>query len=238
MRSRFSRSTRRASALLAAVGVLALGGPTAPAMAQTVGPPELDESKVAPPGLQQFNYPQKQACMQGNPGGGLIEEKPWSQLVLGYERAHEQGFRGQGKTVAVIDTGVNPHPRLQHGLRDGGSSIPKGGALTDCDGHGTIVAGIIAADEDPTNQTGYVGVAPDAAIVSIRQSSSLFVEDETNKTVGNTRTMAIKPNYTREDIDKMIPQSMQYTAHGSISRIYRPNRNCARAYFQRACRKL
>ncbi|MFB9566931.1 type VII secretion-associated serine protease mycosin [Saccharopolyspora hordei] len=190
MRSRFSRSTRRASALLAAVGVLALGGPTAPAMAQTVGPPELDESKVAPPGLQQFNYPQKQACMQGNPGGGLIEEKPWSQLVLGYERAHEQGFRGQGKTVAVIDTGVNPHPRLQHGLRDGGSSIPKGGALTDCDGHGTIVAGIIAADEDPTNQTGYVGVAPDAAIVSIRQSSSLFVEDETNKTVGNTRTMA------------------------------------------------
>ncbi|MGW1679062.1 type VII secretion-associated serine protease mycosin [Saccharopolyspora sp. NPDC002376] len=190
MRSRFSRSTLRTSALLAAVGVLALGGPTAPAIAQTVGPPQLDESKRTGAALEKFDYPQKQACMQGNPGGSSIEEKPWSQRVLGYERAHEQGFKGQGKTVAVIDTGVNSHPRLQHGLRGGDTSISKGGPLTDCDGHGTIVAGIIAAAPDPTNQTAYVGVAPEASILSLRQSSSLFVEDETNKTIGNTRTMA------------------------------------------------
>ncbi|MDA3647298.1 type VII secretion-associated serine protease mycosin [Saccharopolyspora indica] len=201
MRSRFSRSTLRTSALLAAVGVFAFSGPTAPAAAQSLVPPPLDLSQRTGSEVAQRNYPQKQACMQGNPGGGMIEEKPWSQRVLGYERAHEQGLLGQGKTVAVIDTGVNTHPRLPN-LRDGGSSVPKGGALTDCDGHGTIVAGIIAAAPDPTNQTAYVGVAPEASILSIRQSSSLFIEDETNKTIGDTETMAQAINKaTKEGAD-------------------------------------
>ncbi|MER7082006.1 membrane-anchored mycosin MYCP [Saccharopolyspora kobensis] len=199
MRSRFSRGTLRTSALLAAVGVFAFSGPTAPAAAQSLIPPPLDTSKRTGTKLETFGYPQKQACMQGNPGGGMIEEKPWSQRVLGYERAHEQGFKGQNMSVAVIDTGVNNHPRLQGRLIAGDTSIPKGGPLTDCDGHGTIVAGIIAAAPDPTNQTAYVGVAPEASILSLRQSSSLFIEDETNKTIGNTETMAQAINRAAAD---------------------------------------
>ncbi|MCI2417165.1 type VII secretion-associated serine protease mycosin [Saccharopolyspora sp. K220] len=200
MRSRFyrSRGVLRGFALLTAVGALALGGPTAPAVAQAVGPPRLDPTKQAPGGLRTFNFPQRQGCMQGNTGNSVIEEKPWSQLVLGYEQAHDQGLRGTGRTVAVIDTGVNPHPRLQHGLRAGLSSVP-GGATTDCDGHGTIVAGIIAAAEDGTGQTGYVGVAPDASILSIRQVSSHFVDDATNATIGNTETMAQAINLAVND---------------------------------------
>ncbi|WP_037331248.1 type VII secretion-associated serine protease mycosin [Saccharopolyspora rectivirgula] len=178
---------RRALALSAAVGTLALSGPALPAAAEEVGPPALDPSKQAAHELTPFNYPQKQGCMAGNPNPTVIEEKPWSQLVLGFEQAHEQGLTGQGMKVAVIDTGVNAaHPRLRN-VTDGGSSVP-GGALRDCDGHGTIVAGIIAASPDP--ETGFVGVAPDAEILSIRQSSSLFRDDETNRTIGNTETMA------------------------------------------------
>ncbi|MER7014869.1 type VII secretion-associated serine protease mycosin [Saccharopolyspora sp. NPDC000359] len=201
MRSRFSRSTLRTSALLAAVGVLAVGGPTAPAMAQTVGPPELDESQQAPPGLQSYpTYEQTQQCMQGNPGGGLIEEKSWAQLVLGFERFHDEGLTGAGRSVAVIDTGVNQHRWLGN-LRDGGSSVP-GGALQDCDGHGTIVAGMIGADANPTHQTSFVGIAPDAAIVSIRQQSALWADKESGKTIGDTQTMAQAINRAVEqDVD-------------------------------------
>ncbi|SDX46455.1 membrane-anchored mycosin MYCP [Saccharopolyspora shandongensis] len=193
MRSRTfrSRGGLRGFALVAAAGTLALGGPTAPAVAQTVGPPLLDPSKVATGGLTPLNYKQKQGCMRGNPGNSLIEEKPWSQLVLGFERAHEEGLRGTGQTVAVIDTGVNAsHPRLRGKVINGGSSVPDGGADRDCDGHGTIVAGIIAASSDPTGQSGYVGVAPDAEILSLRQSSKLWINEATNATIGDTETMS------------------------------------------------
>ncbi|RCW46740.1 membrane-anchored mycosin MYCP [Halopolyspora algeriensis] len=185
----------RGLALLATVGMLTLCGPTFPVTAQQAeenrpsDPPPLDLGKQASsePLSPQKDFTQQQACMQASNGGPTITEEPWSQRILGIERAHSQGWKGQGQTVAVIDTGVNPHPRLPR-LRDGGSAVPQGGALTDCDGHGTIVAGIIAAV--PTPDTGFVGVAPQSTILSIRQSSALYQNEATGKTVGNTITMA------------------------------------------------
>lgn len=50
---------------------------------------------------------------------------------------------GNGVSVAVIDTGVNPGPRLP--VVPGGDYITGGDGLTDCDAHGTVVASLIAA---------------------------------------------------------------------------------------------
>ncbi len=50
---------------------------------------------------------------------------------------------GNGVTVAVIDTGVNPSPRLP--VVPGGDYVMGGDGLMDCDAHGTIVASLIAA---------------------------------------------------------------------------------------------
>ena len=50
---------------------------------------------------------------------------------------------GNGVAVAVIDTGVNPSPRLP--VAPGGDYIMGGDGLMDCDAHGTIVASLIAA---------------------------------------------------------------------------------------------
>lgn len=50
---------------------------------------------------------------------------------------------GNGVPVAVIDTGVNPSPRLP--VVSGGDYITGGDGLSDCDAHGTIVAAVIAA---------------------------------------------------------------------------------------------
>ncbi|KQU06433.1 hypothetical protein ASG56_01785 [Rhodococcus sp. Leaf7] len=79
--------------------------------------------------------------------------------------------RGAGQTVAVIDTGVARHPLLP-GAIAGGDFVSDGDGSTDCDAHGTVVAGLIAARPSPGS--GFVGGAPDADILTIRQSSSAF----------------------------------------------------------------
>ena len=86
---------------------------------------------------------------------------------------------GNGVTVAVVDTGVDgDRPDFKDG--DGRSRVigsavvnPLAGTATDRYGHGTHVAGIIAGDgtrRDGTDpQRGrYVGIAPDADLVSIK----------------------------------------------------------------------
>ncbi|WP_010541204.1 type VII secretion-associated serine protease mycosin [Dietzia alimentaria] len=78
--------------------------------------------------------------------------------------------RGEGQVVAVIDTGVNPGPRLPR-VRGAGDVVPGRDGTEDCDAHGTLVAGVLAATED---ETGHSGVAPGVEIVSIRQSSSVL----------------------------------------------------------------
>ena len=83
---------------------------------------------------------------------------------------------GEGQTVAVIDTGVEPHPRLPK-LRGGGDLVSDSEGLSDCDAHGTLIAGLIAA---APAADGFAGVAPNAEIVSIRHSSGKFSSSPVN----------------------------------------------------------
>ncbi|MFY9190779.1 MAG: type VII secretion-associated serine protease mycosin [Lawsonella sp.] len=77
--------------------------------------------------------------------------------------------QGEGQTVAIIDTGINPHPRLKNleGLADFNSDR----GLNDCDQHGSLVAAILAAQPQ---EDGFAGVAPGVRILSIRQTSSHY----------------------------------------------------------------
>jgi type VII secretion-associated serine protease mycosin len=81
-----------------------------------------------------------------------------------------QFSRGDGQLVAVIDTGVRPGPRLPN-VTPGGDFVETTDGLTDCDGHGTLVAGIIAGQP---GADGFSGVAPAARVVSIRVISAKF----------------------------------------------------------------
>jgi hypothetical protein len=94
--------------------------------------------------------------------GTVMHTVPWAQQSLGLDRAHQLAT-GTGVTVAVIDTGVSTAaPALAGRVRTvGGATAGK-----DCVGHGTFVAGIIAAA--PTPGTGFAGVAPAAGILAVR----------------------------------------------------------------------
>ncbi|MEV6600736.1 type VII secretion-associated serine protease mycosin [Actinoplanes sp. NPDC051346] len=77
---------------------------------------------------------------------------------------------GAGVRVAVIDSGVDAdHPQLR-GQVDTGRDFLHGNAdgRQDCIGHGTAVAGIIAARH--VDSAGLRGLAPDATIVPVRVS--------------------------------------------------------------------
>jgi membrane-anchored mycosin MYCP len=95
--------------------------------------------------------------------------------------------------VAVIDTGVAPHPRLGTRLRGGGDYLTGGDGRTDCDGHGTAVAGIIAASTDKRDGGGVDGIAPDATVLAIRQSSPSYQLPDTEGVLhaaGDVQTLA------------------------------------------------
>ena len=112
---------------------------------------------------------QQAACQR--PSGGTVGAEPAGHKRLRIRQAH-QFATGRGQRVAVIDSGVQPHPRLASRLIDGGDYIDNRSGLFDCDGHGTVVAGLVAAAPDPA--TRFIGVAPAAEILAIRQASTFY----------------------------------------------------------------
>ncbi|RSM71161.1 type VII secretion-associated serine protease mycosin [Amycolatopsis sp. WAC 01375] len=194
---------RTGTVLLAAgIGVLSPASVALPAWAQQSSvaadadgyfatPPPVDKSKKpADEGKPDKNYEKKTECVQRSKLGGDqvdIKNRPWGQEYLQIEKVHQlmRGATqsvGGGVKVAVIDTGVTAHPYFGGRVESGGDYVaPPGGGkapgLEDCDGHGTEVAGIIAANP-PDASIGFRGVAPDATILSIRQSSQNYEEAE------------------------------------------------------------
>lgn len=141
--------------------------------ALAVPPPVVDpgalitNAPVAPPVPSE----QRLLCSQPIWTGPAPVGVPAVQKVLGLEQAWRFS-RGEGQTVAVIDTGVTPHPRLT--VLPGGDYVADSDGTADCDGHGTLVAGLIAGRPAPDGSDGFSGVAPAASILSIRQTSLAY----------------------------------------------------------------
>jgi type VII secretion-associated serine protease mycosin len=90
----------------------------------------------------------------------------WALTALKAESVH-QSTRGSGVTVAVIDTGVkSSHSDLSGNVLSGTDYVSPGTSANDENGHGTHVAGIIAALHN--NSRGIAGMAPRAKILPVR----------------------------------------------------------------------
>ena len=88
----------------------------------------------------------------------------WGYQKLAIDQAAKSSLTGKGVKIGILDTGVRAnHPDLRLA---GGISFIKGiTSYNDDNGHGTHVAGIIAAQN---NEIGTVGVAPDAGIYAVK----------------------------------------------------------------------
>lgn len=132
------------------------------------------ESLVPPPVRRPTpheNPTRDKQCVESSVQGEL-DKIPSAQKQLRFEDAWRFAT-GRDQKVAVIDTGVTEHPRFEGRLEPGGDYVGSQDGTEDCDGHGTHVAGIIAASR-PSTPGGFAGVAPDARVLAIRQSSSRF----------------------------------------------------------------
>ena len=70
---------------------------------------------------------------------------------------------GRDVTVALMDTGIAEHPDLAGSVIARVDFVNDGATLLDPSGHGTFVAGLVAAHSET-----FKGVAPDAKLVSLR----------------------------------------------------------------------
>lgn len=140
--------------------------------ASAISPPSIDPGAV-PPDATGPEQPLEQRRLCKAPmalPGANFHDPPWASTYLGVDEAHRFAT-GAGVTVAVIDTGVDASPRVP--AEPGGDFVVGGGdGLSDCDAHGTLIASIIAGR--PALTDAFVGVAPDAKLISLRQTSEAF----------------------------------------------------------------
>jgi subtilisin family serine protease len=135
--------------------------------------------------IQRYPIPKREVQWQGKPGRDYSrlrrrdegsEDVFSTHVMTGVNLLHDEGIDGSGIKIAVIDSGIDyNHPALGGCFGDGclisygkdlvgddytGSNepVPSDDPM-DCDGHGTHVAGTIAAQRDQ-NSLGIIGAAP------------------------------------------------------------------------------
>jgi membrane-anchored mycosin MYCP len=138
-----------------------------PSTKPSSSPPSRQPSRPPPPAVPTPVAIEPQPN-QNCPGPGQVSSKvtsvPWAQEALDWSSAWPL-TEGQGVTVAVVDSGVDFSPQLAGKVK---AIDLTGTGYGDCAGHGTGVAGIIAASDVQAQGNPFEGVAPDAKILSIK----------------------------------------------------------------------
>ncbi len=157
-----TRAAQSAGAQLTRVYSVAIRG-----FAVNGSPQSIEQMKAANPNIayceqdQVVTHPPIQ--IMAKPGGGgtqPAQETPW-----GIARVNG-GAAGTFATAWVIDTGIDlDHPDLNVDVLRSKNFVERESSPEDLNGHGTHVAGTIAARD---NTIGVIGVAPGASVVAVR----------------------------------------------------------------------
>ena len=124
-----------------------------------------------------------QSALRKRQGGENTSDTYSTHVMTQVDKLRAQGITGKGTKIAIIDSGVDYlHPALGGGFGEGylvsygadlvgddydGSNtpVPDDDPMDECVGHGTHVAGIVAAQ---ANSMGFTGAAPDVTLGAYR----------------------------------------------------------------------
>lgn len=124
---------------------------------------QVAELKANNPRISECEQDQEVKAFIKRPGGGGGGSQPLESTPWGITKVGGPSTQISGKAW-VIDTGVqSDHPDLNVDIANSRTFV--GGTAFDENGHGTHVAGTIAAKD---NTIGVIGVAPGALVVSVR----------------------------------------------------------------------
>jgi membrane-anchored mycosin MYCP len=141
---------------------------TKPSPKRSSSPPPRQPTRPPPPAVPTPVATEPQPN-QNCPGPGQVSSKvtsvPWAQGALDWSSVWPL-TEGRGVTVAVVDSGVAFSSQLAGKVT--AINLLTGTGFGDCVGHGTGVAGIIAASDQQAQGNPFEGVAPDAKILSIK----------------------------------------------------------------------
>lgn len=117
--------------------------------------------------------PEKAAeALKKNPNIAYVEKDeevtatqtvPWGINHINAPTVHSWGNTGNGVRVAILDTGIATHEDLR--ISGGVSFISSESSYQDFNGHGTHVAGTVAAQN---NSYGVLGVAPSVNLYAVK----------------------------------------------------------------------
>ncbi|EEY16885.1 subtilisin Carlsberg [Verticillium alfalfae VaMs.102] len=137
--------------------------------------PQFDPANAGPHNLSASTQQQHQKRALGD--GDVYTPHLMTQV----DKLRAEGFTGKGLHIGVVDTGIDyRHPALGNGcfgregclvtkgwdyagdeFDEGGNLKPDDDPIDTCQGHGTHVSGIVAAQE---NELGFTGAAPDVTL--------------------------------------------------------------------------
>lgn len=93
-------------------------------------------------------------------------DNTWGVKRIGAGTVHDGSNKGTGVKVAIIDSGIDyTHPDLDANYAGGYDFVNADTDPMDDNGHGTHVAGTVAAED---NDIGVVGVAPEARLYGLK----------------------------------------------------------------------
>jgi len=152
--------------------------------------------------------PAEAACQGEVRPGAQISDIPW-HLRLWDLSTLPPGVTGKNIKVAVMDSGVDPnHPQLQGKVVASVDKLHGVSTPEDCNGHGTGVAGLIAARV--RNNVPFRGIAPDALILSARVSENAQGNEDNTPPI-SVQAMAETVEQVVEAGAKVINMSFAYT---------------------------